>query len=294
VIPVHLPSCLDELWETLSRYPEAVPYAGGTDLLVKLRMGRVVASSLICLERIPELRGVHDQGDRVFIGAGTTHASLLGNLLLLEHFPVLAKALRSLGSPPIRNMGTIGGNVVSASPAGDTLPPLYVLGARLELRSRDTSRQVSVRDFIRGPGATDLQPGEILAGIWLMKPGPGWIHHFEKVGQRKALAIALASLAALVRVSPHGVIQEARLAWGSVAPTVATSGALESALVGRPLEESALAGVFPLIQEALSPIDDVRASAAYRRTVSARLVLRLCRHGEGASSSFSPPPQEGP
>lgn len=290
--PVVLPSCLDELWETLSRYPEAALYAGGTDLLVKMRRGLAVPPSLVCLERIPELRGVEDHGDRVFIGACTTHGSLLAHPLVLEHFPVLAGALRCLGSPPIRNMGTIGGNVVSASPAGDTLPPLYVLGAHLELRSRDSSRQVPVRDFIRGPGTTDLRPGEILAAIWLKKPAPGWIHHFEKIGQRKALAIALASLAALVHVSKEGLIQEARLAWGSVAPTVAASGAVESALVGRPLEEAALAGVFPLIQEALSPIDDVRASAAYRRDVSARLVLRLCACAEGSPMLSSFPHEE--
>jgi len=131
--------------------------------------------------------------------------------------------------------------------------------------------------------------------VWrLEKPGPGWVHHFEKVGQRKALAIALASLAAMIRVSREGLVQEARLAWGSVAPTVAASEALESALVGMPLEESALAGVFPLIQEALSPIDDVRASAAYRRAVSERLVLRLCQVAKGSEACPAPPPREGP
>ncbi|MEW6666259.1 MAG: xanthine dehydrogenase family protein subunit M [Thermodesulfobacteriota bacterium] len=294
MIPVSLPSCLDELWETLTRHPGAALYAGGTDLLVKRRKGLVTPPSLVCLERIPELRGIQDHGDRVYIGACTTHGSLLSSPLVLDRFPVLAQALRCLGSPPIRHMGTIGGNVVSASPAGDTLPPLYVLGAHLELRSRDSSRRVPVQDFIRGPGATDLQQGEILAGIWLQNPGPGWVHHFEKVGQRKALAIALASLAAMLHVSRQGLIQEARLAWGSVAPTVATSKAVEAALAGRPLEESALAGVFPLVQEALSPIDDVRASAAYRRAVSAHLVLRLCRYADGSSASSSPSLREGP
>jgi xanthine dehydrogenase FAD-binding subunit len=294
VRPVFLPTSLEELWETLSRYSEAALYAGGTDLLVKMRKGLVLPSSLVCLERIQELQGVRELKDHVFIGACTTHRALLESPLVQENFPVLAEALRCLGSPQIRNMGTIGGNVVSASPAGDTLPPLYVLSARLELRNRDSSRQVPVRDFIQGPGVTDLRPGEILAGIWLKKPGPGWVHHFEKVGQRKALAIALASLAALIRISPQGVIQEAHLAWGSASPTVAASEALESALVGMPLEESALAGVFPLIQEALSPIDDVRASAGYRRAVSARLVLRLCQAAKGSPASSAPSPREDP
>jgi xanthine dehydrogenase FAD-binding subunit len=273
------------LWEGLSRHPDASIYAGGTDLLVKLRRGLIAPPSLICLERIPELRGVRDHGDRVYIGACSTHASLLADPLVTGHFPVLAKALRNLGSPPIRNMATIGGNVVTASPAGDTLPPLYVLGAELEIRRRDSSRCVPVRDFIHGPGATDLRRGEVLAGIWVKKPGPGWTHHYEKIGQRRTMAIAIASLAALVRISREGVIREARLAWGSVAPTIATSSAVESALVGRPLEASALAEVFPLVHEALSPIDDVRASAVYRRTVSARMLLRLCPGTEGSTSS---------
>lgn len=273
--PVYLPRNLEELWEILSDNPGARLYAGGTDLLVRLRKGLMAPSSLVCLERISVLKGVHDHGESLFIGACTTHHQLLNDPLIQAHFPILAKALKVLGSPPIRHMGTIGGNLVTASPAGDTLPPLCALGAEVELRSRDASRRVGIRDFIKGPGHTDLSPVEILAGAWLKKDPCYAIHHFEKIGQRKALSIAVVSMAALLQVSGSGAIERVRLAWGSVGPTVVTSDAVESALVGKPLDRRTLLEAVPLAQEAVSPIDDVRASASYRKAVSGNLLLRL-------------------
>jgi CO/xanthine dehydrogenase FAD-binding subunit len=273
--PVFLPRTLDELWEILSKNPGARLYAGGTDLLVGIRKGLASPSSLVCLERIRDLQGVRDDGDRVFIGACSTHSSLLADPLLCAHFPVLAKALRVLGSPLIRNMGTIGGNIVTASPAGDTLTPLYVHGAHLEIIRKDSSRRISVEDFIHGPGRTDLSEGEILAGVWLSKAPTYNVNHFEKVGQRKALAIAVVSLAALFQISENGLIRKARLAWGSVGPTVVTSKAAESSLVGRPLNLGTLKEAALLAREAVSPIDDVRATASYRRLVAGNLLLRL-------------------
>ncbi|MFC1580564.1 FAD binding domain-containing protein, partial [Thermodesulfobacteriota bacterium] len=154
---VFLPLSLDQLWAALEASPEAVLYSGGTDLLVRLRNGMAAPDHMICLERIDALQGVVDHGNEIFIGACTTHSRLLTDPLILEHFPVLKKALKELGSPPIRNMGTIGGNIVTASPAGDTLPPLYILGADLELRTRDDSRRISLGDFVKGPSMTDIR-----------------------------------------------------------------------------------------------------------------------------------------
>jgi len=276
--PVFLPRTLDELWEIVSRNPEADLYAGGTDLLVRIRKGLASPASLICMERIRDLQGVRDDGDRVFIGACSTHASLLADPLLSAHFPVLTKALGVLGSPLIRNMGTFGGNIVTASPAGDTLPPLYVLGAHLEIMRWDSSRQISVEDFIHGPGSTVLSEGEILAGVWLRKEPLYNVNHFEKVGQRRALAIAVVSLAARFHVSENGLVQRARLAWGSVGPTVVTSEAVESSLVGKPLNVGTLKEAALLAREAVSPIDDVRATASYRRLVAGNLLFRLLDH----------------
>lgn len=272
---VFLPANLDTLWNMLAEKPTALVYAGGTDLLVRLRQNHQNPSPLVCLERIAELQGVHKRGDEVFIGACSTHTSLLADPIIRDNFQVLTKALACLGSPPVRNAGTIGGNICTASPAGDALPPLYILDAELEILSCGSSRRLALKDFICGPGKTRLQQGEILAGVWLNCHPPFTIHHFEKVGQRNALAISLVSLAALLQVSASGVIERVRLAWGSVAPTIVTSAAVEAMLTGQPLARKTLENAFPLVRDAISPIDDLRASAGYRRTVAGNLLLRL-------------------
>ena len=275
---VLLPHTLEELSEVLNAEPQATVYAGGTDLLVKLRQGLVDSPCLVCLERIEDLKGVREHGHQVFIGACSSHAALLGNPIIRSNFPVLTKALELLGSPAIRNMGTIGGNLCTASPAADSLPPLYVLDAEVEIWSRNTSRRMALKAFILGPGKTSLQPREIVSGIWVRK-APGYnLHHFEKVGQRKALAISIASLAALLRVSENGVIEEARFAWGSVGPTIITSAEVEKALVGNRLSRPILEKAACLARSAVEPIDDIRASAKYRRLVSGNLMLRLLIH----------------
>jgi xanthine dehydrogenase FAD-binding subunit len=196
--------------------------------------------------------------------------------------------LKVLGSPPIRNMGTIGGNIVTASPAGDTLPPLYVLEAALELRTRDDSRRISVKDFIKGPGVTDIRPGEILAGVWLRKDPGLNLHHFEKVGQRKALAIALVSLAAVAEISGDGIVKRFRCAWGSVGPTIIMSSSAEASLIGHPLSLKHLNECAAYARKAVSPMDDIRAGASYRRQVSGNLLLRLTEYANEKSHPSLP------
>jgi CO/xanthine dehydrogenase FAD-binding subunit len=121
------------------------------------------------LERVAELKGVRDDGEEIFIGAATTHSSLLDDPLIRENFPVLAKALSVLGSPPVRHMGTIGGNIVTASPAGDSLPPLYALDADVVLLSAEGPSRIALKEFILEPGTVDLHPGEILSGVAIGK-----------------------------------------------------------------------------------------------------------------------------
>lgn len=276
---VFLPQNLEELWQIIEGEPKATIYAGGTDLLVKLRQNLINTPSLICLERIVELKGVHEQGDEVMIGACSTHTSLLENPIIQRNFPVLKKALKVLGSPLIRNMGTIGGNICTASPAADTLPPLYVLKAEVEIRSRNAQRHMTLGEFILGPGKTCLKTGEIVFKIRVRKTPEYNVHHFEKVGQRNALSIALVSLGTIIKISNSGIIEKARLAWGSVGPTIVTSPRVEEALIGQPLSRETLLKASPLAHEAVNPIDDIRASASYRRSVSGNLLLRLLEVG---------------
>lgn len=273
---VYLPRTIAELWSYLDGEPEAIVYAGGTDLLVKNRADKITtAPVLICLERLAELRDVRETANAIRIGAAATHAELLRHPLIPAHFPVLAQALQTLGSPLIRNMGTMGGNICTASPAGDTLPPLYTLQAEVEISCRNTIRILPIGEFITGPGVTQLQKGEILTGIVVKKPVEFNIHHFEKVGQRKSMACAVASMAALLKVSPAGVIEMAQLAWGSVGPAVVTAAAVEAVLIGEKLTQETLSAAAGEIRRIVTPIDDVRATADYRRTVSGNLLLRL-------------------
>ena len=255
---VLLPHTLNDLWEMMRDFPDAALYAGGTDLLVKMRSGMIPQKRLICLERIQELKGMEDDGDRLTIRAATTFSELLGNRVVTACVPVLAMAVSELGSPLIRNMGTIGGNICTASPAGDTLAPLYALKVIFDLTSSTGVRSLPIDRFIVGPGQTLLKPGEILSAIHMEKPYPQAIQHFEKVGRRNAMACSLASLAAIVRLSDDGTVLTASLAWGSVGPTVITSS--EAVAV---------------VRQAVCPITDIRATADYRREVAGNLLLRL-------------------
>ncbi len=272
---VLLPHRMDELWSMRTDHPEAALMAGGTDLLVRVRSGLEQPETVICLERLPELRSIRVEHDRLCIGACATHRECLESPSVREHTPILAQALGHLGGPQIRNMGTIGGNICTASPAGDSLPPLYALEAEVVLRSRNAERRLPLVDFIHGSGRIALRPGEILAEIRVPLAEGFQVQHFEKVGRRNALAIAVVSLAALVRTGPRGIVQEARLALGSVGLTVVRPVEAEKALVGRKLSPSALNQAARLVRAAVNPIDDIRATAAYRRQVAGNLLLRL-------------------
>ena len=272
---VFLPRTLQELWQILEDDPQASIYAGGTDLLVKMRSGLIQPRHLVCIERIGDLQKVEDRGEEILIAPCVTLTGLLRNRLIRNYFPVLIKGLEVLGSPPIRNMGTIGGNIVTASPAGDTLPPLYVLGAEIELKKKNSSRRLLLKDFIKGPGETLLNPGEVLTAIFIRKQTNWSLHHYEKVGQRKALAIAIVSMAAVINLSEDGTVKEARLAWGSVAPSVVQSGEVEEILVGNRLSLPVLEDAAHVIRKTVKPIDDIRASSDYRCQVAGNLLLRL-------------------
>jgi CO/xanthine dehydrogenase FAD-binding subunit len=278
---VLLPNSLSELWSCLKEAPEAPVFAGGTDLFVQMHQHQQEPPALIGLERISELQGVRKETDGLWIGACTTHSHLLNDPRIGQHLPVLARALETLGSPPIRNMGTLGGNICTASPAGDTLPPLIVLDAEVELCTARDRRVMPLRSFIVGPGKTRIERGEILTAVRVNIPVAYNLHHFEKIGQRKAMACAIASLAALIRRSPVGSIEAIRLAWGSVGPTVVTAPNVEAMFIGERLSPTLLEKAALLVRQGVTPIDDVRATAGYRREVSGNLLLRL---------AASPPP----
>lgn len=269
---VHTPTRLAELWPLLD--DGVMVMAGGTDLLARDR-GRADVRDVALLSGIAALAAIGQEDGLVRLGAGATHAALLRHPLVRDRLPVLAKALAVLGGPAIRNMGTLGGNIATASPAGDTLPPLFALDAVVELASRQGTRRMPLADCLLGPGRTALAPGEIVAAVLVSPPARDAIQHFEKVGRRNALAIAVVSLAAVIDTDGVGRVSQARLACGSVGPTVVRCDRAAAALRGRPLDRASLVAAAGLVREAVSPIDDVRATAAYRRQVAGNLLLRL-------------------
>lgn len=249
------------------------PLAGGTDLFVRLRREVEDPPFLVYLGELPELQGIELREDGAVVGAAVTHAKLLRSEVA-ERLPILRLALSTIGAPAIREMGTLAGNVANASPAGDGLIPLYLLEARVLLAGPQGERELPVEEFVLGPGKTALKEGEIIRSLFLPFPEGEPRSYFRKVGRRRALLIAVASLGGLVWLQ-DGVVEQARLALGSVAPTVLRPREVEQELVGKPLDPQVLAPLAEKLSQLVQPITDLRASASYRREVAGKLLLDL-------------------
>lgn len=275
---VQKPSTLEEALEILRNHPETLPLAGGTDLLVKIKDGLVPSDRVLDLSTVPSLKGIRSEDNTVGIGALTTLGELEESPLIRRVFPCLAKASAQVGSVQIRNRATLGGNLMNASPAADTVPALLVLGARLVLWAPAGKREVPVEEFFLGPGKTVCEPGELLSEVLLPVPENNTISGFEKVGKRNAQAISVANGAFLLeyRQTDGGVqVTRCRLAAGSVAPTGVRLRAVESLLEGNLLTEQRILAALSGLGESIRPITDLRASARYRTMVTENIFRRL-------------------
>ena len=272
---VLFPERPDEIWDMWKKYPNAKLMAGGTDLLVQVANRNIRPQTLLCLERVRELQQIKREENEIWIGAALTHQRLLDSDIVKEKLSVLWEALSVLGSPPIRHAGTIGGNICTASPAGDTLPALYVLDAQVEIYSAQGKRRLPVHEFITGPGCTALEQGEILAGVIIPLKWHGASCGFYKIGHRKALAIAVVSLAAIWQTDSNRILKKVKLAWGSVGPKVMFFPEIEKWLIGKALNEKVLQEAKKMVLQGLLPIDDIRATADYRKKLAGNLLLKL-------------------
>jgi CO/xanthine dehydrogenase FAD-binding subunit len=260
-----IPRTLPEAVTALADDPSLTVIAGGTDLMVDLNYGRRRPTRVLSLRRLAELRGWRVDGDEVVLGASMTYTDLL-DPSLARLVPALAAAARTVGSPQIRNTGTIGGNLGTASPAGDTLPALFALDAQVEVASAAGERRVPVADFVIGPKRTALQPGELVAAVRLpVAAGP---QEFLKVGVRNAMVIAVASCALVVDLD-HRTIG---CALGAVGPVPIRDIGVEMWVTtrvdwdGRRLSHQSVIEGFGRRMAAVSrPIDDHRSPAGYRR-----------------------------
>jgi xanthine dehydrogenase iron-sulfur cluster and FAD-binding subunit A len=248
--------------------------AGGTDVMVELGRSSNLAKRLIDLTALePELRYISEDDGRLTLGALTTHNDVLGSPAFRRDALPLVQACAEVGAPQIRARGTVAGNLVTASPANDTITALYVLDAEVEVASSNGRRRLSVEQFCTGFRQTALAPGELVRSISIRKLGPSRRGIFLKLGLRKAQAISVISVAVVVEFDGPRVT-EARIALGCVAPTIVRVADAEASLAGSSLDRAARARAASLAAAAIAPIDDIRASAAYRRTTIAALVER--------------------
>ncbi len=254
---VLTPRTLEEALRLRAEHPGAVPIEGGTDVMVELNFDWARPEVLLNLNEVSELKGWSRENGSVRLGAGLTYDEAMQSPLA-EMLPALAEASRTVGSPQIRNRGTLGGNLGTASPAGDALPPLLIEDAEVELASVRGTRRMPVREFLVGPKKNALEADELIAAVFIRPSGAP--QTFMKIGPRNAMVIAVCSLA----LSADRERGELRASFGSAGPV--------TGLVTAPLDERES---FPdKVAEAASPIDDVRGTAQYRRHALGVLTAR--------------------
>ncbi len=267
------PASLAEAVAARAAHPDWIVLAGGTDLMVEAPQ-RPVPAGIIDLWAMPELRGIARDGDAIRIGAGTSWLEVMVDPLITIDAPVLAAAAREIGALQIQTRGTIGGNVVTSSPVGDSLPALLALDAELELASPRGARTVAYADFATGYRKTLLAADELVAAIRLPRPPPGTWQGWRKVGTRRAQSISKVMAAALI-TKVDGVITRARFGLGAVADRPIRALAAEEAAIGRPADRATAALVADAAVAAITPITDVRSTAGYRLGVVRGLVMRF-------------------
>ncbi|HZH90586.1 MAG TPA: xanthine dehydrogenase family protein subunit M [Pyrinomonadaceae bacterium] len=270
---LRAPKTLSDTLELLAREAGVWRvFAGGTDLMVLLEAGVLKHRNFLTIRHLPELRGIHITPEHITLGALTTYTEIQRSADVLREFPLLPAAARETGSIAIQNRGTLGGNIVNASPAADSPPALIVYDAELELVSASGARWLAYRDFHTGYKILDMRPDEILGRIRLPR-ATGDLHtYYRKVGTRKAQAISKICFAAGARLASDGRITDARISLGSVAPTVVRCTRTEDILRDRTPDEATIRDARAMLTSEIAPIDDMRSTAQYRARVAANLL----------------------
>jgi carbon-monoxide dehydrogenase medium subunit len=278
--PIDTPRHLFEAYELLAAGPTR-PIAGGTDVMVAItgELGPI-PERMLDLSRIDALRGISLESHGLVLGARTTYTEIRRSALCREHLPALVEAAATIGAVQIQNRGTLGGNIANASPAGDTLPILLATDAVILVGGQRGEREVAAKDYFVAYRKTALAPDELILQVRFPIP-PGRELRFRKVGTRRAQAISKVVMAVAWQDFGSTGWQNVRVALGSVAATPIRAATTERVLEGaRPTPEVADHAAETLAEE-LQPIDDVRSTADYRRTVSARILHRILRDAGG-------------
>jgi CO/xanthine dehydrogenase FAD-binding subunit len=253
----------------------ARPVAGGTDLVVGARAGKsTLPSSIVAIHRIAELRGVESLDDGgLRLGALASHAEVVANDAARDRFTALTDACAIVGSHATRAQGTIGGNLMNASPAMETGGPLVCLGASATLRSPSGTRWVAVEDLWTGPGQTTAHPDELLVGVDIPAPAEGTGSAYLRLEYRRQMEIAVVGATAVITVA-DGTVTAARIAMTALSPTIRRVPEAEAALVGSDGDTAAIEAAGGAVAAAATPISDVRGSAEYRRAMAAVIARR--------------------
>lgn len=264
------PKTAEEAVALLQAYQgKALVMSGGTDLMLWLKHGTRQPDALVDVDGVEELRGISRRGDTLVIGAGVTHADAAEHPLVNELFPSLAKGCGSVGAPQTRNIGTLGGNIVSAQPAGDASVNLTALGASCEILSPEGRRIVPVESLFLGVGRSAVNPAaELLTKIFIPIPAEPFAVSYRRIAPRNSLALPVACVSVLL-LARDGKLAEARVVAAPVAVTPCRAKATEALLTGRPLEEAGLAAqAGGCIQKEINPRDSkLRGSGAYRKAL---------------------------
>ncbi len=269
---LQAPRSLDGALALLAREPGFwKPFAGGTDLMVLFEAGKLAHKKLLSIWKLTELKGIEVTPSHVTLGALTTYTEIQKHPVLQAEFPLLCRAAQETGGVATQNRGTLGGNIVNASPAADSPPALLVYDAELELVSAAGSRWIPYNGFHAGYKQMNLRPEELLRSIRLPRVTSGWRQYYRKVGTRKAQAISKVCFAGTARLE-GGRASDVRIALGSVAPTVLRCGKTESILRGRPLTPETIAAAKKSLASEIVPIDDIRSTASYRLRVAQNLL----------------------
>ena len=279
------PGSLQSAVALLARNPgEWLPLAGGTDLMVLYGAGKLPSRKLVSIWNLPELRRIDVRANEISVGAGSTYTDIREHEVIGREFPMLARAACWTGSIANQNRGTLGGNIVNASPAADSLPALLAYDAKLILTSVRGERRVSYAGFHTGYKKTKLAPDELIQAICLPRRFSGYFSHARKVGSRSAQAISKVCIAALGRVAPRSaadrtvegrIIEDVRIALGSVAPVPLRLSETENLVSGKVIDPSLIRSARKTAAAEVRPIDDIRSTAKYRAAVSGNLVAEF-------------------
>ena len=271
--PNTIEEAIELLWQAEGK---AKVIAGGTDLVIGLRGGDYTPQSIIDITRIEELRKIEEKNGTISIGAAVTHSEIASSSVVRKYAKVLSEAASEIGSPQVRNLGTIGGNIVNASPAADTIPPLMVLNAMGRVVSRGGEKEVPLSQLFKGPYETNLKPHELLVQITFQKLPPETKSSFVRLARRDAMAIARINVAIIIQIGKTR-IEDVRIAVGSVTPTPRRMSEAETFLKGKLPDQRSLQKASLKVSEAMIQRSGIRTSTSYKKPVVEALFMRAVK-----------------